>query len=458
MSFGPSGSHRIELGTTIRVDPRVVLGSQILQMGYQELEQTIEAELNENPALERAESERDPITEEAILKVVAPNELRPESSDNEFRRSLPSDDAETSWIELAAGTPLLGDHLRAQLLPSLPTRLRELGDYVVGCVNEHGYLTVPNEEIALDSGSNLDDVVKVVAALHSCEPRGVGARSVRECLLLQLDGDKTIETKLARAIVKSYLDDFINRRTSRICRRYGVLPPVVERAFDAILSLAPYPAENFGSTPGVGSRSVAVVADIAISRDEEGWHVAVSGPDPDSLSIDRAYSKRYSELEKMERAPKDEKRHVGVFVERANSFIHCIRQRRLTMKRIGEYLIKRQTGFLSTGQYHFLQPLTKSKMAVELELHESTISRATQGKFVAIPTGEMVAFEVFFKPALRVQKIIEEILQTENPGNPLSDQAIAEMLAERGIVVARRTVNKYRDRKKLLSSRKRRTA
>jgi RNA polymerase sigma-54 factor len=97
-------------------------------------------------------------------------------------------------------------------------------------------------------------------------------------------------------------------------------------------------------------------------------------------------------------------------------------------------------------------------MAADLNVHESTMSRATQGKFVQLPNKDIVPFEVFFKPALRVQKMIEEILATENPGRPLSDDAIAQMLAERGIKVARRTVNKYRDRTKLLSSRRRRAA
>jgi RNA polymerase sigma-54 factor len=132
--------------------------------------------------------------------------------------------------------------------------------------------------------------------------------------------------------------------------------------------------------------------------------------------------------------------------------------RKRTLMRIGQYLIEKQGGFVSTGNASFLQSLTRSQMAHDLELHESTISRATQGKYVQLANGETVSFEVFFKAALRVQKMIEEILATENPDNPLSDERIAQILAEKGVVVARRTVNKYRDRTKLLSSRKRRSA
>lgn len=128
------------------------------------------------------------------------------------------------------------------------------------------------------------------------------------------------------------------------------------------------------------------------------------------------------------------------------------------MTKIGEYLVQQQGGFVATGDYAFLAPLTRSQMAKDLGVHESTISRATSDKFVQIGNGEVVSFDVFFKPALRVQKMIEDILQSENPANPLSDERIAEMLAERGVVIARRTVNKYRDKTKLLSSRKRRYA
>ncbi len=128
------------------------------------------------------------------------------------------------------------------------------------------------------------------------------------------------------------------------------------------------------------------------------------------------------------------------------------------MTKVGKYLVQHQSAFLSTGDYSFLRPLTRAKVAQSIDVHESTVSRATSGKFVQIVNGEIVAFDVFFKGSLRAQKMIEEILQTENPGNPLSDARISAMLAERGVIVARRTVSKYRDRGKNLSSRKRRVA
>jgi RNA polymerase sigma-54 factor len=453
-------TQRVETGVGLRVDPRVVLSSQILQLNQQELEQAIDTELNENPALERLESESEPINEEAILRAVAPHELRPSSEDFEFQRSLPQDDSSPDWVDLASASSTLWEHLRAQLLPALPPHLRALGEYMVECVSDKGYLTSPVEEIALECGHSLEEAELVLRRLQMCEPPGVGATNIQECLLLQLRNPDSLEQKLARNIVKHHMDEFVARRTTRIMRKYRVLPDVVESAFSEILSLSPFPGEGFHTSPGghVSSRSVGVVADLTINRSESGWEVHVKGVDPTSLCINRAYRRRLSQLSNMERPPRDEKRHVGTYVQRAQDFISCIEQRRQTMRLIGEYLVQHQASFISTGSYRFLRPLTRSRMAADIGIHESTVSRATMDKFVQIANGEVVPFDVFFKPALRVQKMIEEILQHENPNNPLSDDAIAQMLAKEGVHVARRTVNKYRDRTKLLSSRKRRSA
>jgi len=458
---GRLGQHsRIETSTTIRVDPRVVLSSQLLQLGQAELEQAIESELNDNPALERLHDDADPISEESILRAVAPHELRPSSEDFEFRRSLPNDDDAVDWVELAATQTTLHEHLRAQVLPLLPWQLRVLGEYLVECVNDKGYLNVELEEVALATNRSLEETEAVLRVLQSCEPAGIGARNVRECLLLQLRDANSFETKLARKIVRECMDEFVARRTSLISRKYRVLPTVVETAFDEILALNPFPGENFAAThsPTLASKSVGVTPDLRLDRTDQGWTVEVLGPDPSSLRVSRSYRRRIKELDQMRNAPKDEKRHLGSQVQRATDFISCVEQRRITMRRIGEYLIQHQPGFISTGQYQFLQPLTRCKLANDLGIHESTVSRATMDKFVQIANGEIVPFEVFFKPALRVQKMIEEILATENPASPLSDDTIAKMLAKKGVVVARRTVNKYRDRTKLLSSRKRRSA
>lgn len=454
---------RQETSVGLRVDPKVVLTSHILQLSQQELDQAIDVELTDNPALERIQDDAEPPSDEAILRAVAPHELKPGSEDFEFTRSLPNDAGDRiDWTELAATTTSLWDHLRAQLIPMLPKHLDHVGEYVVECVNEKGYLTAPIEEIALELNVSMEEVELVVNHLRSCEPSGVGAYTVQECLLLQLRDHNSVEKRLARVVLKSHMDDFLARRTVKIMRRYRVLPEVVEAAFAEILKLTPYPGEAYQMGAAHShtniTRMPAVVPDLVLSMSESGWSVEVRGADPNMLCLNRTYRRRYEELKHSDRAPKDEKRHVNEYVKRAANFIQSIYQRRRTLRRIGEYLIQNQTGFISTGQYQFLKSLTRTQMAKDIGMHESTVSRATMGKFVQIANGEVVAFEVFFKPALRIQKMIEEILQTENPANPLSDEQISLLLKKKGIMVARRTVNKYRDKTKLLSSRKRRTA
>lgn len=457
------GLHQTQrLDTGLRVDPKLVLSSQILQLTQTELEQIIDAELSDNPALERLQEDVEPLLEDTILRSVAPQELQPGSEDYEFHRSVANDGStRPDWTELTASHTSLWDHLRAQLLSSLPAAQRELGAYLVECINEKGYLALPVEEIALNTGHSMEEVNAVLNALKDCEPAGVGASTVQECLLLQLRSNNTIEMKLARAILKNHMDDFIARRSDRIMRRYRVLPEVVEQAFAEILSLAPYPGEAFSigcHGQSGGARSLGVIPDLVLAISENGWLIEPRGADPNSLGINRSYRKRFQELNQMERPPKDEKRHVSEYVQKASDFIQSIHMRRQTLKEIGRYLVEHQSGFVSTGRYQFLRPLTRTQMAKDLKMHESTVSRATMGKFVQIANGETVSFEVFFKPALRIQKMIQEILETENPKTPLSDEQIAEMLKSKGVYVARRTVNKYRDKTKLLSSRKRRSA
>ncbi len=451
---------RQETQQTLRIDPRVILSSQLLQLAHPELEAAIENELMENPALERLGEESDELTRETILRTLAPRELGPSSDDREFLKSLPNDSNDTDWTDFASGEDSLADHLRAQLLTQLPPEQRGIGEYLIGSLDERGYLTATIEETALDCGCSLEEAQAALALLQACEPAGVGATSLQECLILQLRHDDSLEGKLARAILRNHFEDFRDRSVRPIMRHYRVLPDVVEEAFGLILALTPFPAEGYRTHAGSvrDPRGSAARPDIAFRRSENGWEITILGVDATTLFVSRAYLERQQRLTAMANAPRDEKAHVNEYVERAQRFIGALEQRRITMGRVGQYLLERQSGFIETGEYRFLTSMTRTQLARALDLHESTISRATMGKFVQIANGEVVPFEVFFKPALRVQKMIEEILAHENPNSPLSDERIAQMLAERGVVVARRTVNKYRDRTKLLSSRRRRSA
>ena len=457
MNIGNRTSQRLDTG--LRVDPKLLLSSQVLQLTQQELEQMITTELSENPALERVAPEEDFLTDRMIEKGVMGRDLKPRGDDREMWRSLPNDDDTPSWIELTSSTTSLRDYVSGQLLSSIPHSLRKVGEFVVGCLNDNGYLYEPIEEIALGANCSIENAEIVVEHLRRCDPAGVGANGIQDSLLLQLRHIDSIEGKIARKIVRDYLDLFTNGKHLKLAKKFSATPDVIEQVFALILACTPFPGEAFYSSSNTSeARLPAIQPDIVLTRSEQGWEIAVKGPTSIEFSLNGYYKKRLEELQDDRRKDKDERRHISHFVERASSFIESLDQRYRTMMRIGQYLIERQVGFVSTGDAAFLVPLTRTVLAHDLKLHESTISRATQSKFVQLPTGETVSFDVFFKPALRIQKMIEEILATENPDNPLSDERIAQILATKGVNVARRTVNKYRDRTKLLSSRKRRAA
>ena len=269
----------------------------------------------------------------------------------------------------------------------------------------------------------------------------------------------TLEGKIARRIVRDHLDLFTGGKRMKLARRFSVTPAVINDVFDLIMACVPFPGDAFRpSSQSHEARLPAIQPDIVLTRSEFGWEVSVRGPSASEFCVNGYYKKRLEDLQQQAKVDKDERRHLVHFTGRAADVIDCLEQRHRTMMRVGQYLIEKQAGFVSTGDVSFLMPLTRTQLAHDIDIHESTVSRATQGKFVQLSTGETVSFEVFFKPALRIQKMIEEILATENPDNPLSDERIAKILADKGVHVARRTVNKYRDRTKLLSSRKRRSA
>ncbi len=437
-----------------------MLTSRVLQLSTPELEQMIEQELVENPALECTEPDEDPIAETEVLKVVAPAELKPSSSDPEFRRSLPDADEAQSWVELVACNDSLSNHLRGQLLPMVSDELRDLADYLIGSVNERGYLTCSVEEAALDCGRSLEEAEQVLEFLRSCEPAGVGASDLRECLLLQLRRPETGEEKLARCIVRDHWDMLVSRSTRALSRIYKVVPDLIDAAFDVVCGLNPFPGEFFdgASTAPASERPALATPDLVLTLAEVGWTVQVCGAGSRGLRVSRSYQAKYCDQKTSWQTSPGEKRHVREYVDRACRFIEAIEQRDRLMAEIGRKLLEQQAGFVSTGEYRFLRPLTRSRLARELDVHESTVSRATNGKFVQIANGEVVPFDVFFKPALRIERMIQEILQHENPDAPLSDESIATTLRDMGVQVARRTVNKYRDRSKLLSSRRRKSA
>lgn len=437
------------------------MSSKVLELNQTQLESMIQSELNENPALERLDWEDSTPTDEEILRKVAPQELKPGGADRELMRSLPNCTSdELDWMDLASTTDSLEAHLRGQLAAVLPDSLNATIDFIVASVNERGYLETTSEEAALATNVSLEQAEDVIAALRRCEPAGIGAADLRDCLMLQLRDRETLEQRLAYDILATRFDELVQRNVRALARAFRAVPEVIEQALEVITELQPFPGEQFRPHAGTygSSNSVSVYADIVFNRSEFGWDVEIRGPDPIHFSVARAYVERKAELQGRKNVDPAETRHLQQFSDRAEWFIASLGHRKATLAKIGHYLAQEQAGFLNTGEVKYLRPLTRSRLAEITGIHESAMSRAVADKFIQLATGEIVPFDMFFNSALRVQKAIQDILETENPGRPLSDERIAQMLAEQGIVIARRTVNKYRDKSRLLSSRRRKSA
>lgn len=447
-----------KLSQQTRVDPKIVQASQLVQCTSIELLQAVDAELQANPALERIE-ESEGLTDNEILESVAPQELKMTATDIEAQRSLPADGLETpNWVDLTPDYDDLSARIEAQMRSSLPKSHYCLAEFFVGSLDDRGYLTSSVEEAALHCDSTLEEAEEALIALKACDPAGIGATDLRESLVLQLRTEDCRIEDLARRILKECWEELIAHNPAKIARSLKASPDAVEAALLRIQSLNPYPGEGIARRRQADSSGPAAASpEIIISLETSGWAVSVPGPSKGAFRIARAFSSKIDQLQGRGTAA-DERRHLQQFVDRANVFLQGLAKRRQNLLAIGRYLTEHQASYLKTGDVRFLQDLTRTKMAKELGIHESTISRATNRKHLQIATGEIVRFDVLFTPALRIQSMIADILAHENPANPLSDARIKEMLEERGVKIARRTVNKYRSRSRQLSSRMRRSA
>lgn len=455
----PRQEQQTELRQRLGTDPRVVLTARVLEATRAELDDLIRQEASANPALEAIDLEED-LTEDEVLRQLerAATDRHPDDEET-YRVSICNPDERSSWIDFLAAPPSLKEHLLAQLLGLVPPTYEALAHAVVECVGPKGYLEVAPEEIALEANASLEDVREVVRLLQTCDPPGVGAYDLRECLLIQLrDRTDTIGT-LARTIVEKHWRNLRTLRFDRIATSLKVSRESVSAAVEELSNLSPYPGEAFGAASRYNSQSLpSIVPDVVYRRTPNGITIEVVGAESWCLRLSRWYAAQYRKLRKNAGADPEERRHVNEFVRRALDLIQSVRQRQRTLYTIAEALLKAQYSFINTGDYHHLKPLMRKDLAHTCGLHLATVSRATANKTVQIPTGETFPFEVLFQHKHRVQKLIEEILSSENPAEPLTDQQIADRLNAMGVKIARRTVAKYRERIVGVSSRKRRMA
>ena len=475
---------QLRLGQHLALTPQLQQSIRLLQLSALELAQEIEQALNDNPLLE---CDDPPVgaamriaADGAILDASAPaasasgsdgHEAEPGEGDFGAANGTAvldwgsgrtdreeDDDGPGAW---AAVPTSLREHLRSQLSATTASRRdRALVEILIESLDEHGYLTSSLEELLeicpSEAGVGLNDLATALKLLQSFDPPGVGARSAAECLAIQLDAlaaqssatSSSDDIACARRIVSEHLPALAAREFPKLARLLDVDEDTVLRAHALIRRLNPYPGVGF-------SASVVdyVVPDILVTRNRNRWIAQVNPDVMPKLRLNQAYAAAVKEERSKEGHSQWSSR-----LQEARWLIRNIQQRFETIQRVAQAIVDRQASFFSHGAIA-MRPLVLREIAETLELHESTISRVTTNKYMATPFG-VFELKYFFgshvatdtggaASSTAIRALIKQLIGDEDPKDPLSDSRIAELLAEQGIVVARRTVAKYREALKI---------
>jgi RNA polymerase sigma-54 factor len=455
----------------MKVSPRLVAANYILELSSQELQQAVATELSENPALELVEVPTCGVCGTELHGSICPRCIqRQKASDAAFERDgqprylsddmleprehVPEDE-EFDPLTRVASELTLAEKLLRDLGAVLTEADLPVAEYLVGSLDEKGYLAVRPEDVAYELDVPVDRVRAVLRVLQAQEPVGIGARNLRECLLLQIEHleERGLRQPYAREIVGQFLTELGEHKFGRIAHELRIGPEEVEAVWEFVKrKLNPHPAHGFSETNSSDrdTRAMYIVPDVVIAQGPNGFEVEVVESRRFILRVNPMYTRLSADLHRNNsNMSVEERKHVQQYVGRAKLFIANINQRRQTLHNITKCLVEQQREFLEKG-VRYLRPLSRAAVAQELGVHESTVSRATASKYVMLPNGEVIPYAHFFTPSLSVKDILKEVIEKE--GKPLTDSQIVERLKEKGIHIARRTVAKYRMQLAILPS------
>ena len=489
-------SQSTSLRQELKINPRLYQAMDLLYMPLLDLQQHLKQELLVNPFLELVEPEED--EEEADQEseaegTTAATDLAEQAPTPEGE---PAKEGEIDWEEILLDgfdTPGhreeheekeyyepvsverrgLDDHLRDQVaLLDLNPRQMLLAEEFIGNIDENGWLACSLEELL----NGLNEVVvkaaeevgreavplytaeeaeAMLATIQSLDPPGVGARNLRECLLIQLREAGREETLEGR-LVRDAFDELISHRWSEISKRFGVSVSEVQHAADEVAKLDPKPGLRHSE-----ASDNYIVADLVIDKIDGQYHVFINDANLPRLRLSKVYQEIARDRRKFEG---ENKEFISSKLNSANWMIQAIEQRRQTMLKVTNYIVDRQRDFFEKG-VQYLKPLTLREVAEHIGMHESTVSRVTNEKYVQTPRG-VLPLKFFFSSGLSttggedvsargIKDQIQKLVENEDPKNPLTDQAIVAILLDQGVNIARRTVAKYRDQLGVLSARMR---
>jgi len=441
---------------TTKASPALIALNNMLVLSTQELQQLIQQELEENPALENVDVEPEdvcrrcgrPLIDSLCMYCAQEDQRLAESERNDY--SQPADDDEFDPLLMVATPAMLSEVLLRDLRASLPPTDYFIAEYLVGCLDEQGFLDAATGDIAATLNIAEERVIAVLLKLQEIAPVGVGARDVQECLRLQLGrlNEENVTHPYVERIITEYWHDLGEHRYGAIAQALGIdYEDVVESREFIRQYLRPYPLSLSGDS---NSRTNYMMPDVII-RDVEGkLEAEVLMSDRSFLRINPLYQSLARQAGRNDGEISSEERdHLSQYVSRAQMFLTNMRQRRETIRRIAVYLIENQEPFLRQG-VRFLRPMTRAEVADGISVHESTVSRATANKYVQLPNRSVIPFSHFFTASLNVKDVLLELVNNET--TPLTDQELVQLLSEKGFDVARRTVAKYRNQLNILPS------
>ncbi len=466
----------------LRQSPQQVLLSTLLQLPVLALEQRIKIELQENPLLEEVMEEEVDLEEqqEPELEQEKPAEDEPPQEgsepedaiveeekeeidwdlvldEEEYEFRLPKDRSVEEYERPEVSVLTLAEHLLEQLnlQADLSREEREIGENIIWNINEDGYLATNLDEIALNLNVPLAMVEKILQIIQGFEPLGIGARDLKECLLIQLTELHGNES--AKTILMEHFDDFKNKRFEKIAKKMELPLAKVKDAMDEIARLNPKPGDGF-----ISQRENYVIPDVIVERVDDDFIVVLNDSHVPHLRISQAYRQMLSDRKK---TPREVKTYIRKRLESARWLINSIYQRRATIYKVMTAIIEKQRQFFDKGSA-YLKPMILKDIADEVSMDISTISRVTNGKYVQTDFG-VFELKYFFSEKMRtsdgdevsnkqIKDRIRQIIENENPKKPFNDQTIVKILAKEGFPLARRTVAKYREQMKLPVARMRR--
>jgi RNA polymerase sigma-54 factor len=457
---------------------------RVLQYPGQELQAYLTGALSENPALEGEERELCPICHypvtggagercDCMLGTRQKDERTPDidaapEGRDDWDSSLHSpsgasnfDDNDEDPLVRVSGRAEYGAGLLMALRAMIPAADAPIAEYLIGSLNSQGLLPADIlDDAAVVLGMTPERVESVLDVLQTLDPPGIGARGIAEALLLQLarlreQGDAH---PLAEQLIQHHFDDLAAKHFREIAREIGIAPRLIEIELNFISQkLHPFPAHGFDpDLSGVATGAPPVRPDVVIRRAANGFEADIVEQRRWDLRISDSYREVRQLMKKGQlTASKTERDHIHRSIEDASNLLSALRQRWHTMQRVADALIQMQRDYLENGPSG-LKPLTRKDVGDLIGLHESTVSRATDGKFVLLPNGKTVPFDDFFNESLQVKEAIGHLVENEDPHHPYSDEQLTALLRSQGMDVARRTVAKYREEINILPSRLRR--